>query len=74
MENAKEMFEKLDYIMDSEPRFGSLVSYTKYCKDGCCRLYDLIFYKNGNISFEEDCLTCQLIQAISKQIEELNLK
>ena len=68
--SAKEMFEELGYKLDKEPRFGSLISYTKYCHDGCCRIYDLVFYKN-NIDFQEDYLTKEMLQAINKQIEEL---
>lgn len=67
---AKEMFEKLGYIKDKEPRFTSVVSYTKYCKDGCCRIDDLIFYENG-ISIDESFISFKLLQAINKQIEEL---
>lgn len=70
MKTAKEMFEELGYIKDENPRFGSEISYVKYCKDGCCRINDLIFYKNG---FDcDDCLiTYKLLQAINKQVEEL---
>ena len=67
---AKEMFEQLGYMQDKEPRFGSIISYTKYCKDGCCRLDDLVFFKNG-ISIEESFITHELLQAINKQVEEL---
>ena len=42
--SAKEMFEELGYEIDKEPRFGSTISYTQYCSDGCCRIYDLVFY------------------------------
>lgn len=68
--SAKEMFEELGYIQDKEPRFNSIVSYTKYCVDGCCRLDDLIFYKDS-ISCEECFITLRLLQAINKQAEEL---
>ena len=47
--SAKEMFEKLGYKLDKETRFGATVSYTKYCNDGCCRLYDLCFYNNKRV-------------------------
>lgn len=69
--SAKEMFERLGYKLDQEPRFNSLVSYTKYCHDGCCRLYDLVFYENKLIDFQENYLTYDLLQAINKEIEEL---
>ncbi len=70
MMNAKEMLEKIGYIEDKEVRFGALVSYTKYCKDGCCRLNDLIFYKNG-FDTDETFISLKLLQAINKQVEEL---
>lgn len=70
--SAKEMFEQLDYIADSEPKPGALVSYTKYCKDGYCK--NLIFYKNEYIDSNEKSLNNYLIAAISKQKEELNWK
>lgn len=72
--NAKEMFKKLRYELDEEPRFDSVVSYTKYCYDGCCRINDLIFYKNKVVGIEEEYLTYELLQAINKQIEELGWK
>ena len=68
--SAKEMFEELGNIKDEKPRFGSEISYTKYCNDGCCRLNDLMFYLNG-ISCDEYFITYKLLQAINKQIEEL---
>ena len=68
---AKEMFEKLGYELDDKPRFGSTISYTKYCKDGCCRLNDLVFYSSKNIMCEETYITMELLQAINKQVEEL---
>lgn len=68
--SAKEMLEKLGYIEDKEPKFGALVSYTKYCKDGCCRLNDLTFYKNG-FDTDETFISLDLLNAINKQIEEV---
>lgn len=67
---AKEMFEELRYKIDKEPRFGSIISYTKYCNDGCCRLFDLVFYKE-TIDFQEDYISRKLLKAINKQVEEL---
>lgn len=69
--SAKEMFEKLGYKLDKETRFGATVSYTKYCSDGCCRLYDLCFYNNKRVEFQEDYISYELLQAINKQVEEL---
>ena len=68
--SAKEMLYKLRYIEDKEPRFSSLKSYTKYCKDGCCRLNDLSFYQNG-FDIDECFISYDLLQAINKQAEEL---
>ena len=68
--SAKEMFEELGYKLDKEPRFGSTISYTKYCSDGCCRIYDLVFYKK-TIEFQEEYITYAMLQAINKQCEEL---
>lgn len=70
--SAKELFEELGYELDKEPRFKSVISYTKYCHDGCCRLYDLVFYESKIIDFQEDYLTYDLLQAINKQVDELN--
>ena len=63
------MLYKLGYIEDEKPRF-SLKSYTKYCKDGCCRLNDLLFYQNG-FDIDECFISYELLQAINKQVEEL---
>lgn len=68
---AKEMLEKLGYIQDKEPRFSSIISYTKYCNDGCCRIYDLAFYKNRHTEISEEYLSLELLQAINKQVEDL---
>lgn len=68
--NAEDMLKKMGYKKDKEPRFTSLISYTKYCNDGCCRINDLIFYING-VSCDETFITFKLLQAINKQIEEL---
>ena len=68
--SAKEMLYKLGYIEDEEPKFSSLKSYTKYCKDGCCRLNDLSFYQNG-FDIDECFISYELLQAINKQVEEL---
>lgn len=68
---AKEMLEKLGYIQDKEPRFNSLVSYIKYCEDGCCREYDLIFYKDKSIEIQEIYTKIELLQAINQQCKEL---
>ena len=70
MKSAKEMFEELGYKLDKETRFGATVSYTKYCNDGCCRLYDLLFYKE-TVGFQEDYISFKMLQAINKQVEEL---
>lgn len=70
--SAKELFEELGYKLDKEPRFRAAISYRKYYYDGCCRLYDLIFYETKTIIFEEDYLTYNLLQAINKQVDELN--
>lgn len=67
---AKEMFEALGYILDKETRFGALVSYTKYCIDGCCRINDLVFYENG-IHCDEIFITLEFIKAINQQCKEL---
>ena len=67
---AKEMFEELGYKLDKEARFGAVVSYTQYCRDGCCRIYDLCFY-NKSIEVQEDYISYKLLQAINKQVEEL---
>lgn len=69
---AKDMLEKLGYLRDKEPRFNSLISYTKYCKDGCCRLNDLIFYENG-ISCDECFIKYELLQAINQQMKEIGV-
>lgn len=68
---AKEMFEKLGYELDEETRFGAVISYTKYCVDGCCRLYDLLFYSSKTIEFGEEYISMEILQAINKQVEEL---
>ena len=68
--SAKEMFEKLGYLKDKEPRFEALISYTKYCVDGCCRLNDLVFYQQG-FNTDETFISLELLQAINKQVEEL---
>ena len=69
--SAKEMFEELGYKLDKEPRFGSTISYTQYCSDGCCRIYDLVFY-DKTIEVQEDYINLKLLKAINKQVEELN--
>lgn len=69
--SAKEMFGELGYIQDKEPRFSSLVSYTKYCENGCCRINDLVFYKEG-IETDDVYITYKLLKAINKQAEELD--
>lgn len=69
--SAKEMFEELGYELDKEPRFGSTISYTQYCSDGCCRIYDLVFY-DKTIEVQEDYINLKLLKAINKQVEELN--
>ncbi|MCI9585239.1 MAG: hypothetical protein HFH45_01215 [Bacilli bacterium] len=67
---AKEMLKELGYIQDKEPRFNSIISYTQYCSDGCCRINDLVFYKNG-FECDECFITLELFKAINKQVEEL---
>lgn len=67
---AEKMFEKLGYVKDKEPLFGALVSYSKYCVDGCCRLNSLTFYEGG-FETEEAFINLELLNAINKQIEEL---
>lgn len=71
--NAEIMLKKLNYVKDKEPRFNSIISYTKYCIDGCCRLNDLVFYENC-VEIDESYITYELLQAINKQIEELGWK
>ena len=68
--SAREMFEELGYLKDKEPRFGALVSYTKYCVDGCCRLNDLVFCQNS-FSTDETFISLGLLKAINQQCKEL---
>lgn len=68
--SAEDMLKKLGYTKDKESRFTSIVSYIKYCKDGCCRINDLIFYENG-FSCDECFINYNLLKAVNKQIEEL---
>lgn len=67
---AEKMLKKLDYLKDKETHYGALISYTKYCIDGCCIYNELIFYKNG-FSTDETFISLDLLNAINKQIEEL---
>lgn len=67
---AKEMFEKLGYKLDDKPKMGTLISYTKFCNDGCCVTGKLAFYDTG-IDCEEVFMTREFIKAINKQINEL---
>lgn len=69
---AKEMFEALGYKLDKETRFGALISYTKYCIDGCCIMNELAFYENG-INCDEIFITLEFIKAINQQCKELKL-
>lgn len=65
---AKDMFEKLGYILDKNPL--EMVDYGKYCSDGCCRLSDIRFRKDKTIYIDTD-LTLDLLQAINQQVKEL---
>ena len=69
--SAKEMFEKLGYRLNEKPRFGAIVDYILYCKDGCCRLNDLLFYPSKNIQCDEEYISLELLQAINQQVKEL---
>ncbi len=68
--NAKDMFKKLGYIQDKEPIYTSIVSFTKYCEDGCCKRNELAFYQNG-IDCDECFISYELLQAINQQVKEL---
>lgn len=68
--SAKEMLDKLGYKLDEKPRFGSIISYTHYCSDGCCRIYDLAFYKN-TVCIDELNVSYELLEAINQQVKEL---
>lgn len=70
MKSAREMFEELGYELDNKPRMGVLISYTKFCNDGCCVKGQLAFYDTG-IDCDEAFMTREFIKAINKQVEEL---
>lgn len=74
--NAKEMFEKLGYKLDTAEESAKL-----YCKDILdsktfgYKDSEMVYFDDeyNNIYFtNKDCLTIEELQAINKQVEELH--
>lgn len=84
MKSAKEMFEELGYVLDDRSSFPGDACCLNYqmIKDNCIKR-EITFYLKGAglqeeqfyMSFSDvEYLTKKELQAINKQVEELNWK